>query len=113
MGANADTVFGLGRLKGSSRDGSYFLFSRRLAHLTAARRWSCGAKNRKCEMSSLKNWGGGPGWGPGWHSSVDSVWPVTQKVTSSIPSQGTCLGCRLGPQLGACERKVIDVSLTH
>ena len=26
--------------------------------------------------------------------------PANQKVTSSIPSQGTCLGCRFGPQSG-------------
>ena len=26
-------------------------------------------------------------------------WPADQKVASSIPSHGTCLGCRLGPQL--------------
>ena len=25
-------------------------------------------------------------------------WTVKQRVTGSIPSQGTCLGCRLGPQ---------------
>ena len=30
-------------------------------------------------------------------------WPVNQRVTISIPSQGTCLGCRPGPQLG-CTR---------
>ena len=24
--------------------------------------------------------------------------PVNQKVSGSIPSQGTCLGCRPGPQ---------------
>ena len=29
--------------------------------------------------------------------------PANQKVTSSIPSQGTCLGCRPGPQLGTRE----------
>ena len=40
-------------------------------------------------------------------------WPANQKVTSSIPSQGTCLGCGPGPQLGACKRQPIDVSLTH
>ena len=39
--------------------------------------------------------------------------PVNQKVTSYIPRQGTCLGCRPGPQLGVCERQLIDVSLTH
>ena len=26
--------------------------------------------------------------------------PVNQRVSCSIPSQGTCLGCRLGPQMG-------------
>ena len=25
-------------------------------------------------------------------------WPVNQRVTGLIPSQGTCLGCRPGPQ---------------
>ena len=25
-------------------------------------------------------------------------WPTNQKVPGSIPSQGTCLGCRPGPQ---------------
>ena len=25
-------------------------------------------------------------------------WPVNQRVVGSIPSQGTCLGCGLGPQ---------------
>ena len=38
--------------------------------------------------------------------------PVNKMVTSSIPSQGTCLGCKQGPQKGVCERKPhIDVSL--
>ena len=27
-------------------------------------------------------------------------WPAKQKVTGSIPSQGTCLGVRPGPQFG-------------
>ena len=27
-------------------------------------------------------------------------WPVNRKVAGSIPSQGTCLGCRPGPQGG-------------
>ena len=31
--------------------------------------------------------------------------PVNQRVTSSIPRQGTCLGCKPGPQLGACKRQ--------
>ena len=34
-------------------------------------------------------------------------WPVNQKVTGWIPSQGTCLGCGPGLQLGACD------TLTH
>ena len=37
---------------------------------------------------------------PGWCSSVDWVQVVNQRVASSIPSQGTCLGCRPGPQWG-------------
>ena len=40
-------------------------------------------------------------------------WPANQKVAGWIPSQGTCLGCRPGPQLGACERQPIEVSLAH
>ena len=32
-------------------------------------------------------------------------WPAKQKVAGSIPSQGTCLGCRQGPQFGVCERQ--------
>ena len=27
-------------------------------------------------------------------------WPEKQRVASSIPSQGTCQGCRQGPHLG-------------
>ena len=35
-----------------------------------------------------------------------------QRITGSIPSQGTCLDCRPGPQWGARERQPhIDVSL--
>ena len=38
--------------------------------------------------------------------------PANQRVAGSIPSQGTCLGCRSGPQKGARERQPdIDVSL--
>ena len=37
--------------------------------------------------------------------------PVNPKVTSSIPGQGPCLGCGLGPQLGVCGRQPIDISL--
>ena len=37
---------------------------------------------------------------------------ANQKVTSWIPSQGTCLGCRPGPQEGTHEKQPhIDVSL--
>ena len=32
-------------------------------------------------------------------------WPVNQRVASSIPGQGTCLGCELGPQLEARKRQ--------
>ena len=39
-------------------------------------------------------------------------WAANQGSTGSIPSRGTCLGCRPDPQLGACERQPhIDVSL--
>ena len=49
---------------------------------------------------------------PGWCSSVDCARTVNQGVASSIPSQGTCLGCRPGPQWGPHERQShIDVSL--
>ena len=38
--------------------------------------------------------------------------PANQRVEGSIPSQGTCLGCRPGPQWEARERQShIDVSL--
>ena len=38
--------------------------------------------------------------------------PTNQSVTGLIPSQGTCLGCRPGPQLRVCERQThTDVSL--
>ena len=39
--------------------------------------------------------------------------PVNQKVTGLIPGQGAGLGCGPDPQLGACERQPINVSLTH
>ena len=49
---------------------------------------------------------------PDWCSSVDWVWAANQRVTGLIPSQGTRLGCRPGPQLGVCERQPhIDVFL--
>ena len=39
--------------------------------------------------------------------------PENRRVAGWIPSQGTYLGCQPGPQLGACERQSIDVSLAH
>ena len=39
-------------------------------------------------------------------------WPGNQKVAGLILSQDTCLGCGPGPQLGACERQGINVSLS-
>ena len=39
--------------------------------------------------------------------------PVNQKVSGSVRGQGACLGCGPGPQLGACEKQPIDVSLAH
>ena len=39
-------------------------------------------------------------------------WPGNQRIVGLIPSQGTCLGCRPGPQWGARERQPhIDVLL--
>ena len=40
-------------------------------------------------------------------------WAVKERVTGSIPSQGTYPGCGPGPQVGACKRHLINVSLTH
>ena len=49
---------------------------------------------------------------PGWRGSVVEHGPANQMVASSVPSQGTCLGWRPGPQWGVCERQPhIDVSL--
>ena len=39
--------------------------------------------------------------------------PVNRREARSIPRQGTCLGCGPGPQLRACERQPVNVSLTH
>ena len=39
--------------------------------------------------------------------------PANQRVAGPIPSQGTGLGCGPGPQLEACERQLINVSLTY
>ena len=36
--------------------------------------------------------------------------PTKGNVVGSIPGQGTCLGCGPGPQLGACERQLVDIS---
>ena len=35
---------------------------------------------------------------PGWRGSVDGVRPANQGVIGLILNQGTCLGCRPGPQ---------------
>ena len=39
--------------------------------------------------------------------------PANRKIAGSVSSQGTSLGCRFNPQLGACERQLNDVSLAH
>ena len=52
------------------------------------------------------------GFAPAGVAQWIECWPVNQRVACSILSQGTCLGCRPGPQLGVCERQLhIDVSL--
>ena len=38
---------------------------------------------------------------------------INGKFAGWVPSPSTCLGCQPGPQLGAHERQLIDVSLTH
>ena len=40
--------------------------------------------------------------------------PANQRVAGLIPSQGTCLGCGPGHQLGDCERQphLMSLSLT-
>ena len=40
-------------------------------------------------------------------------WIENLRVAGSIPSQGTCLGCQPGPQLGAYNRYPTDVSIAH
>ena len=40
-------------------------------------------------------------------------WFANQKVIGSVSGQGTCLGFGPGPQMGACERQPINVSLAH
>ena len=37
--------------------------------------------------------------------------PGNRKVAGLIPSQGTHLGCGPGPQLEACKRQPVDISL--
>ena len=55
---------------------------------------------------SLKNWG------QPWLVWLSGLSAGLFKGVSSIPSQCTCLDCRLGPQKGAFERQIhIDVSL--
>ena len=39
--------------------------------------------------------------------------PANWNITGLIPVLGTCLGCGPGPQLEACKRQPIDISLTH
>ena len=39
--------------------------------------------------------------------------PINEKVSGSISGQGIGLGCGPGPQSGACERQLSDVSLAH
>ena len=51
-------------------------------------------------------------WSPAGVSQWIEHQPANQRVAGSIPSQGTCLGHRPGPQCGACERQPdMDVSL--
>ena len=51
-------------------------------------------------------------WHKNRHKWVDCR-PINEKLHGLVPSQGTCLGGRIGPWLGAWERQPIDVSLTH
>ena len=48
--------------------------------------------------------------GPDWCGSVGC--PTNRKVAGSIPSQGTCQGCRPGPHLGARKRWSMFLSLS-
>ena len=58
-----------------------------------------GLKSKKIAMAGVAEWFE--------HQSAD------QRVTGSIPSHGTCLGCRPGPHLGSHERQPhFDVSLS-
>ena len=46
-----------------------------------------------------------------WLSGLSAS--LQTEVAGSIPGQDTCLGCRLGPWLGAHKRRPIDASLAH
>ena len=48
-----------------------------------------------------------------WLVYLGGLRPVDREVAGSVPSQDTCLGCGPGPQLGAWERQLFAVSLTH
>ena len=48
---------------------------------------------------------------PGWCASVDWAPVCRPRGCQFNPSHGTYLGCRPGPQLGVCERQLINVSL--
>ena len=37
--------------------------------------------------------------------------PVNRQIAGSIPSQGMCLSCGPGPQLGTCERQRIGTPM--
>ena len=103
----------------SSLDGTALIITRRCSPLnpfsvialwTRCRHLAQGRSQRSKqsdELVSLKNLV--------WPWLVWLSWlgiPTKQKVASSIPSQGTCLGCRPGPQWGMCKRQPhIDVSL--
>ena len=47
-----------------------------------------------------------------WFSGV-GITLQTEMSLVQLLSQGTCLDCGPGPQLGVCERQLINVSLIH
>ena len=61
------------------------------------------------DLGNIKNAQGGPASVAQWVGHP----PTNRKFMGSIPGQGTCLGCGLGPWLGVCESQLIDISLTH
>ena len=64
----------------------------------------CRNQNRFCWLKSIIALAGVAQW--------IECHPGNQRFTGSIPSQGTCLGCRPGPQLRVCKRQPhTDVSL--